>query len=152
MGSTLASSSAIAISTSSCSTFVSSSSREAMSPLANSSSLATFGLSEAVALTDALASSCSISSSVACTLIVPSSLLDLCLGSFSYSEDSSQEGETEPRLRRSWPPPGVLRVEELPSISLVGRRAYTSVRSCAIVERGYNKEFTKQSASSKYRG
>ena len=37
--------------------------------------------------------------------------------------------ETERRLRRSWPAPGGLRLEELASIFPVGRRAHTSVRS-----------------------
>ena len=126
----------IAISASCCCTFgpfVSSSCREATSSLINSSSPATFVLSGAVARTGGSASSCATSSSVAYTLMESSSLLDLRLGSCLCSEDSSEEGETERRLRRSWPAPGGLRLEELPSISLVGRRAHTSGRSCVIV-------------------
>ena len=126
----------IVISASCCCTFgpfVSSSCREATSSLSNSSSPATFVLSGAVAGTGGSASSCAKSSSAACTLMESSSLLDLHLGSFCSSEDSSEEGETEGRLRRSWPAPGGLRLEELASIFPVGRRAHTSVRSCVIV-------------------
>ena len=107
--------------------------REATSSLSNSSSPATFVLSGAVARTGGSASSCATSSSAACTLMESSSLLDLRLGSFSSSEDLSEEGETEGRLRRSWPAPGGLRLEEIASIFSVGRRAHTSVRSCVIV-------------------
>ena len=124
----------IAISASCCCTFgpfVSSSCREATSSVSNSSSLTTSVLSGAVARAGGSASSCATSSSsVACTLRQSSSLLDLRRDSFSCSEGSSEEMETERRLRRSWPAPGGLRLEELASIFPVGRRAHTSVRSC----------------------
>ena len=60
-------------------------------------------------------------------------LLEAFFDSFSYPEGSSEEMETERRLRRSWPAPDGHRLEELASIFPVRRRAHTSVRSSVIV-------------------
>ena len=54
----------------------------------------------------------------------------ICAWAHSHVPRTHQRrGKTERHFQHFWPAPGGLRLEELPSISFVGRHAHTSVRS-----------------------